>query len=308
MVRFLFLLALLACAPLAQAAVINYEFKFTPYTGDLKDDHVQSVAGTARLFLNNVPLAEQPVGAESLPVIFDDREISPSVWLPVASLGARLHHGHNTVRIEFEPADAALAYHAQLSWAAVNDQSSETSAGPGQVSATNQSGEGKEDQPAKGKIVLEREFDAPFAADQPWHHYPAPGALGDADKAALLALLKARAEAFKPKFEEVYTILSGMEGIKVGEMRKTRCLDKAYAAGMRVAAPAPGQVEFLPSGGPEVVLKGKGGSLYGIDLDLLRKKIKNEATQFCVGAVLGGVYGDSAAAVRDPVGSWKIVY
>src|SRR5690349_1921545 len=71
MVRLLFLLALLAGAPLAQAAVINYEFKFTPYTGDLKDDHVQSVAGTARLFLNNVPLAEQPVGAESLPVIFD---------------------------------------------------------------------------------------------------------------------------------------------------------------------------------------------------------------------------------------------
>lgn len=33
---------------LVLAAVLNVEFKFTPYTGDLKEDHVDSVPGTAR--------------------------------------------------------------------------------------------------------------------------------------------------------------------------------------------------------------------------------------------------------------------
>jgi hypothetical protein len=293
---------------LAQAAVINVEFKFTPYTGDLKQDHVQTVPGKARVYLNNVLLVEQPLEAGEVPVLFDDREIAPSVWLPTASLGPRLRKGANQVRFEFEPADAALAYQAQLSWASVNDQATETSSGPGQGTSTNQSGEGKEDKPAKGKVVLERAFTADFPADLPWHHYPAVTALSEDDKSRLLLLLKARAEAFKPKFEQIYTLLGAVDGVDVAKMRKAHCLDKAYAAGMRVGPPLADRIEFQLTGQPEVVVQARGDSLYAVDTELLQKKIKDEKTQFCAGLVLSAVYGPRVAAVREPSGEWKIVY
>jgi hypothetical protein len=302
-------LLLAALAPLpAQAAVINEEFKFTAYTGDKRQDQVQAVPGRARVYLNNVLVAEQQVSGGEMPVLFDDREISPSVWLPVASLGPRLRKGQNRVRIEFEPVDPALAYHAQLSWAAVNDQATESSSGLGQSSATNQSGEGMEQRDSKGRLVLERAFDAPFAADLPWHHYPAVSALSAEDKAALLALLQARAQAFAPKFEPLYAILGGVDGLDMAQLRKLRCLDKGYAAGLRVGAPAPEQVDFIASGQPEVMLQARGQSLYALDFDLLRKKIKDEKTQECLGTVLMTLYGPQAAAVHDPAGGWKLVY
>lgn len=301
------LLAASALLP-ARAAVINQEFKFTPYTGDKRQDQVQAVPGKARVYVNNVLVAEQEVRGGELPVLFDDREISPSVWLPTASLGPTLRKGANRVRFEFEPADAALAYQAQLSWAAVNDESTESSTGPGQSSATNQSGEGMEQRQAKGRLVMERSFDAPFAADLPWHHYPPVTALGADDKAALLALLQARAQAFKPKFEPLYALLGGVEGLDAAQVRKQGCLDKAYAAGIRIGAPAPEQVEFLTTGQPEVVLQSRSESLYQLDLDLLRRKIRDGKTQECLGAVLTALYGPRAAAVHDPAGGWKIVY
>ena len=307
MVRKLCVLALI-CPLLAQAAVINVEFKFTPYTGDIKADHVQSVPGTARVYLNNVLLAEQQLDKSDMPVLFDDREIAPSVWLPTASLGPRLRKGNNQVRIEFQPSDAALAYHAQLSWASVNDQSTETSNGPGQVAATNQSGEGVDRGEAKGKLVMERSFTADFAADLPWHHYAPVTALSNEDKGRLLALLKARADAFKPKFDPVYALLGAVDGIDVAQMRKAHCPDKAYSAGMRVGPPAADQVEFVLTGHPEVLMQAKGESLYAVDMELLQKRIKDEKTQFCAGAVLSAVYGPRAAAVHEPGGDWKIVY
>ena len=157
----------------AAAEVVNVEFKFTPFVGDpAKEDKVTTVAGTARVFLNGVPYAEQEVGAGEVPVMFDEREIAASVWVPTASCGPALRQGKNTIRIEFEPADAKAAYRAQLRWAYVMSESTEEG-DDGRYAATNQAGEGVEEKEAKGNVIFEREFQADFAADLPWHHYPA---------------------------------------------------------------------------------------------------------------------------------------
>jgi len=301
MFRKSWLLGLTWVAPLlAHAAVINFEFKFTPYTGDAKEDQVTTVAGTARVFLNKVPLAEQQISAMQVPVVFAG-EVAPAVWLPVATAGPRLRKGTNHLRIEFQPTDAKAAYHAQLHWAEVNDQAAADG-------STNQSGEGTDQREAKGALVMERDFTADFAADLPWHHYPAVTALGADDKSALLALLQARAQAFQPKFDRIYAALDGVEGVNVAEMRKLGCLDKAYAEGMRVGAPAMDQVGFVLTGQPEVLLQGKGDSLFVVDMAVLRKKITDPHAQECAGLLLGTVYGPRLAAVRDPAGGWKIVY
>ena len=45
---------LMSAASLAPAAVINVEFKFTPFVGDpVKDDKVTTVPGKAAIFINN---------------------------------------------------------------------------------------------------------------------------------------------------------------------------------------------------------------------------------------------------------------
>jgi len=158
---------------LTSAAVINVEFKFTPFTGNAKqDEQVTSVAGKARVYLNNILLAEQEVRQEKLPVLFEAREVAPSVWVPVASVGPALRRGRNTIRFDFEPGDAKASYRAQLRWAVVNDEATEQRSA-GQVKATNQSGEGVEERTAAGKLSMVREFDAPFATEYPWHRAPA---------------------------------------------------------------------------------------------------------------------------------------
>src|SRR4249919_223832 len=150
--RRLFLCAGLLSPSLALAGVLNVEFKFTPYTGDLQQEHVHSVAGKARIYLNNALVAEQDVRADEVPVMFDEREVAPSVWMPAASMGPALRKGHNLLRIEFEPADPKAGYKGQLSWATVNDKAVETDNADGSHTSSNQSGEGKEDRPAKGKL------------------------------------------------------------------------------------------------------------------------------------------------------------
>lgn len=95
--------------------------------------------------------------------MFEQREIAPAVWVPIRSLGPAVRKGRNSLRIEFEPADALAGHHARLSWALVNDQAAEKSS-EGAVTSTNQSGEGAETKQGKGKVVLEREFEADFAA------------------------------------------------------------------------------------------------------------------------------------------------
>jgi hypothetical protein len=68
----LLLLAVLLVPALAPAKTLNVELKFTPFTGDPKYDSVEVVSGTARVLLNNVPVAEQEVATTSRPA---DRRI-----------------------------------------------------------------------------------------------------------------------------------------------------------------------------------------------------------------------------------------
>jgi len=296
---------LLALSPQAVfAEVLNVEFKFTPFTGDTKEDHVASVPGKARVFINNVPVAEQDVEKQELPVLFDAREIAPAVWVPAASLGPVLRKGKNAIRIEFEPSGNA-PYQAQFSWAQVTDQTSETG-DAGHFQATNQSGEGKEEKQGTGKMVFAREFAADFAADQPWHHYPAVTALTEDDKQALGALLRQRAEAFKPPFAGVYPMLDGKPGVDAAQVRKAKCLDKAYAAGVRIAPPAPAQVEFTLTGNPEVVVRRQDGPLFAPDPQAV-ERIKGDEMQMCAGMALSLAYPPKLIAVRQPDGRWMVV-
>ena len=309
--RFALLLASLLLLPaLATAAVLNVEFKFTPYKGNAeKEKTVESVPGTARIFLNNVPYAAQEVRKQSLPVLFDEREIAPSVWLPVESAGAAVRKGKNRIRIEFDPADAKAAYRARLAWATVTDQVTQQSTGPGSGSATNMADAGKDDKAVTGKVVFEREFTADFAAERPWHRYPVVTSLSDADKSALADLLKKRVEWFKPGFAELYKSLEdrGVERDRIAKIRKAKCLDAAYGAGVRFSAPPPAELEFVTTGNPEVVVRRKGGELFALDPKAF-ERIKGDEKQMCAGMTLSMVYASQLVVVRTPAGAWEVAY
>lgn len=302
------LVLLLLWSSAAGAKVINVEFKFTPFVGDpAKADQVDTVAGQAAVFINNLPIAEQPVGAQEVPVLFDDREIAASVWVPVESLGPVLRKGKNTFRIEFVPTDAKASYRAQLRWASVTDQERKEDE-DGSHKATNQSDEGVEDKQATGKVVFEREFVADFAADLPWHHYPPVTALSDEDKQQLKTLVKARADAFKPDFSGVYKLLKGNQKVDPSKVKAAKCLDKAYAAGVRIAAAPVEQIDFATTGGAGVVVRSKAGPLYAPTDPSTFEKIKGDEAQMCVAMALFGVYPPQLAVVRAPSGAWEVAY
>lgn len=306
LVRGLSLVLLLLASPSA-AKVINVEFKFTPFVGDpAKADHVATVAGEAKVLLNGVPIAAQPVRREDVPVLFDEREIAPAVWVPADSLGSMLRKGKNTIRIEFTPTDAQASYRAQLRWAAVNDAATQQG-GAGRGKATNQSDEGVDDKTAKGKVVFEREFVADFAADRPWHHYPPVDKLGDADQQQLGALVNGRAAAFKPDFADLYALLKKNDKIDVAAVQQAKCLEQAYAAGIRIVPAPTDQVEVLITGGPAVVIAAKGGNLYVPEDPSAFEKITDERAQMCVGAALFAVYPPRLVAVKAPSGTWELV-
>ncbi len=288
----------------ANADVINVEFKFTPFTGDTQAEHVESVPGKAKVFINNIPVAERDIEKQELPVLFDEREVSPSVWIPVASIGPVVRKGKNSIRIEFEPSQST-PYNAQFSWASVTDQSTEKNEG-GSFKSTNQTGEGKEDKKATGNVLFEREFVADFATDQVWHHYPAVSSVSDEDKQALVELLKDRAEAFKPKFADLYRLLESKPGINLAEARKAKCLDKAYAAGVRMSPPSPAELEFFTTDHPEVVVKRKDGPLFQPDRAAFNK-IKGDEMQMCAGVLLSLIYPPQLIVVHKPEGSWEAV-
>jgi hypothetical protein len=294
----------------AIAKVINVEFKFTPFIGDpATADHVQTVSGKARVFLNNVPVAEQELDSHKEPVLFDEREVGPAVWVPVGSLGAAVRKGKNTLKVEFEPTDGKTGYSARLSWAEVTDQTTEAVA-DGSYKPTNQSGEGQETKEAHGKIVLEKDFIADFAADLPWHHYSPVADLSDADKLQLLELVNGRAALFQPKFDGVYKFLEiprpGIE-FDLAQIRNSDCLGKAYAAGVRIAAHSASDVSFVLSGNQEVAIKGKTGSLYPFDEHTFAK-IKGEETQWCASMALYVVYPPQLVAAKTAAGAWEVVY
>jgi hypothetical protein len=246
----------------ARAAIVNVELKFTPYVGDAgKADAVESVAGLAAIIVNGVPYGEQPVQKERVSVLFDDRELAPSVWIPVESLGPVVRKGKNTVRIEFTPVDESAEYTARLAWASVTDEESR-SGGDGKTAATNQTGAGHTEKIGTGKLVLEHQLDADFADDLPWHHYPAVTTVGAEDAQKLTALVLKRVDAFQPDFTKVYDVLAANGRIDVAKIKEAKCVDAAYAAGIRIDAPKADDLAFVTTGHPEVVVRRKRGKLF----------------------------------------------
>lgn len=302
----------LLCGAAVQAKVLGVEFNFAAFTGDLAKDKVELVPGKVVVFVNNVPVAQQDISKQSVPVIFDNREVGGAVWITAKSMGPSLRRGKNKLRVEFQPAGAA-PYAMQLRWAFVTDQVKRTETGPGQGSATNQADEGADNRKGlTGKLVVEREFSADFPDDLPWHRYPPVTALTDADKQALAALVAARAQTFKPDFAAVYQMLDkasvpGMQ-LNVAGIKKSKVLDQGYAAGVRITAPAVDKIEFTLTGNPEVVLRGnKGADLYPMDVAAI-KRVKGEEARFGVGMVLSVLYPQQMVVVRDPAGQWQVAY
>lgn len=310
--RKLLAVVLLSWASLASAAVISLEFNFTPFVGNpAKADHVQTVPGKASLFINNVPIGNQDIDKQDTPVLFENKEIGAAVWLPSSSMGQALRKGKNKLRIEFVPADAKTPYDMQLRWASVTDQEKRTEKA-GAVTATNQSDEGADYRKAVvGKLVVEREFSADFAADLPWHHYAAVNALTDADKQALAALVAQRAELFKPDFAAAYQFLKtastpGMQ-LDLAGIKKAKILDKAYAAGLRMASPPADKLDFALTGNPEVIVRSATGNLFPLDPKALGR-IKGDELQMGLSMVLPVLFPPQLAAVRDSAGKWLVVY
>ena len=294
----------------AMAGVINVEFKFTPFVGDpIKSSQVETVPGRASVFVNNVPVAEKQVDKQEVPVLFEEREIAPSVWLPVQSLGPVLRKGKNKIRIEFEPTDSKMPYRAQLRWASVTDQVTKVENGPGHVQETNHSGEGVGDKKTKGgRVIFEKEFMADFAADLPWHHYPPVSTLSAKDRQDLAMLVNERVKAFKPDFAEAYKILKNMRDLNLAEMKKAKCLEKAYAAGVRVAVQPVDKIDFATTGNPEVVVRGKTGSLFNPLDPKAFDRIKGDEVQMCAGVALSILYPPQLVVIHTPSGKWEVVY
>ena len=304
--RTLLLIALLFSPALVTAKALNVEFKFTPFTGDPKNDTVESVPGKARVILNNVPIAEQEVERREVPVMFEAREIAPAVWVPAQSLGPSVRKGKNTIRFEFEPEDPSVEYRAQLRWASVTDQVREQRE-PGQYKGTNQADEGVDEKTVTGRLSIEREFTADFAIDQPWHHLPPVTTLSDEDRQALAAKVLERVEWFKPDFAAIYKQLAATQGVEVAEIRKRKCLEAAHKAGVHVSAAPRGDLEFVTTGGPEVIVRAKRGELYPPDRTAF-ERIKGDEMQMCAGMALAVAYPQRLVAVRTPQGNWEVVY
>ena len=306
--RTLYLAMLLLCPSLALTKVLNVEFKFTPFVGDpARDDEVTTVPGTARVTVNGIPVADQDIAEDTLPVLFEAREIAPSVWLPVESLGSILRRGPNLLRIVFEPRDANAKYRAQLRWATVNDEMKETEDGAGRSTTTNQSAEGVDDRTATGRLVIERTFDAPFATDQPWHHAPAESALSATDEASLRKLVEGRIAAFAPDFARLFALLEGRPGVDLATVRKLRCLEQAHAAGLRIAGPAAGQLDLVVTGRAEIVIRAKDGPLFRPVDPAVLGKIAGDDVQMCAGTALMSAFPPRLIVVRNPKGGWQVV-
>lgn len=295
-------------AGLAPAAIINVEFKFIPFVGDpATDEKVTTVPGKAVIFINNVPFDEREVRLEQLPVLPGEHEIAPAIDLSMSSVGPVVRKGTNKIRIEFTPNDTNTSYRARWQWDEMTDEGMEEGV-PGSEPAPNQTKGGVDDRKeVKGKVAFEREFTADFAFDLPWHRYPPVVSLTEEEKQKIAALLHTRAGWFKPDFAEVYQAIEENESLKADDVRKAKCLEAAYQAGLRVNAPQVGDLEFVTTGGPEVVIRRAKGTLFGLDEKTLAP-VKDEEVQMCAGMVLSVLYPGRLAAVRKPDGSWEIVY
>ena len=180
---------------------------------------------------------------------------------------------------------------------------------PAATRVTNQAGEGADEKEASGRLVMEREFTADFATDQPWHHLPPVTSLSEEDRQALVARVQERVEWFKPDFTGIYKALAGVEHADVAEVRKRKCLEAAHKAGVAMTA-VPALAARLhrdrrPGGrrageGRRAALSARPGRP--------SRSIKGDEMQMCAGMALSMVYRPRLVAVRTPAGNWEIVY
>lgn len=306
MIRLLFLAILMIFPASVQAGVINVEFHFAPFVGDPKNETVETIEGQADIFLNGIPLASSEIRQEEVSVLFDDRQISAPVWVPVASYGSLLRKGKNTIRVEFKPADAKKKYRAQLRWASVMDETTESES-DGKVLATNQGNQGVDDKKSTGPVTMEREFTADFASDQPWHHYPPVTTLSDDDKKTLMSLTSSRLDAFKPDFAALFALVKGHEGIDIAAVKKSGCLARAYKAGIRLATPPADKIKFVVTGQAAVIVQASEGQLFFPADPATLGKITKEEDQSCIGRVLQTAYPPRLIVVRNAKGAWEVV-
>jgi hypothetical protein len=166
-------------------------------------------------------------------------------------------------------------------------------------------GEGKEEKSVTGKVVLERGFDADFAPERPWHKYEAVTALSDEDKKALAALVQKRLDAYKPGSVEAYNLIDADPRVDGAELRKLKCVDKTYGAGLRVKGPAAGQMDFVLTGKQEVVLRIKDRPLYNPVDESLFQRIKDESIMRCMIPVIEVLFPERIVAVKNPNGAWE---
>lgn len=290
----------------AAAGVINVEFQFTPFTGDhLKADAVMTVPGRAVVYLNGIPAGEQEIGEGEVPVLFDDREVGAAVWVPTESLGALLRKGKNTIRFEFTPADPKTKYTAHLRWASVTDEETTTEE-DGAATSTNMTGTGREEKVTSGPLTMEQAFEADFAEDRPWHHFPAVATISAADRKTLEGLVQARLEAWAPDFSKLYALLEGNERFDAAAIRDSGCLARAYEAGARIAAPKGADLKMSTTGSAAVVIQAAEGQLF-FPADMAAFEKIEPDDQMCVGAALSAIYPPRLIVVKTDKGAWDVI-
>jgi len=293
---------------LATAAVVNVEFHFAPYTGNPDtEDVIVFVPGQTRLFVNGLPFAEVEVREQKYQIIFSDREISSApVSLTGESFGALLRKSTNTLRVEFVPADAQRTYTAELRWASVTDGVTETRTEQG-VSSTNLAQQGRDRQTVQGTAVLEREFQADFVHDLPWHHYPPVQALGEADKQQIRTLVAQRLQALQPDFKVFYAWLD-KHNFKVADIRKGKVLEKIHASGLRVKMVDAARLEFIVGGGPGVMVKAAGTEpVYRPENPQALSKVTTKGAKDFATSVLPQLFPARLIVARTPSGVWEAV-
>ncbi|MBN2573065.1 MAG: hypothetical protein JXP73_00740 [Deltaproteobacteria bacterium] len=105
-----------------------------------------------------------------------------------------------------------------------------------------------------------------------------------------------------------YKMLEANRDINLTGFKKTGCLGKGYAAGIRVGTCPQAQLEFVTSGNPEVVGRCKAGALFfSVDPKAL-ERIKEVEVQACIITVLSALYPPRLVFVRSASGKWEVAY
>lgn len=282
------------------------EFSFTPYRGDpLRQDRLPMVPGRVGVVLNGYPLVDGEITAVDALVLFRERRISPGLVLSTLGMGPLLRRGTNRLTLRFVPTDTGLPYRGRFQWAAITDRITRTLEPEGET-LSNEGATGRQDLAAQGALELSQSFEAPFAPDRPWHHRPPIGGLEAADREALAALVGQRAASFAPPFTTAYGLLS-QPGVANGTaLRQARCLERGYAAGLRVTPAAPDQLRFHAGSLPAVLVGGaRDGPLFRLTFPTSLPETLGEDGAICLSIAVALLFPPHLIGIRDGAGGWR---